>query len=335
MDAERPEQGAIFGTTDDCLSAKNANITILLLTESPHFATKALMAKSGLPNIFEFDDYRRFLRESFRYLKSRNDSFSQSAFIRKAGFEATSRGYFSRILDGKRNLSGRSILGFAKALKLSGNEIDYFENLVKYNQAQNNDDKEIYLSRMSKSVKRKASHAYRLLEGQYRYLSRWYMVAIREMVALDNFREDLLWISHQFRRKVSKGDIRKALEDLLFLGLLARDEQGRLRQSEELVRFVDNKSNHTVANQTQKELMRQSLDLIDDNDYQRQSFSSVVFSCSEENMADLREDIRAFRKRILEKYGTSRKGQIVDTVYSLGIQLIPLTKSNKEKEKLQ
>src|SRR3954463_10305239 len=84
------------------------------------------------PIVFNYEDFRFFLKESFYYLKT-TSAFSYRKFNLEAGF--TSPNYLKRVIDGDRNLSSSSIPKCAKALRLNQQENWFFENLVFFNQS--------------------------------------------------------------------------------------------------------------------------------------------------------------------------------------------------------
>src|SRR5438270_803345 len=66
--------------------------------------------------IFEYDDYRKFLRDYFTARKEKNSHFSFRLFARIAGFKAHS--FVILVLQGKTDLSEGSVDKFLKGLKL-------------------------------------------------------------------------------------------------------------------------------------------------------------------------------------------------------------------------
>lgn len=111
-----------------------------------------------------------------------NPHISESAFIQRAGYGENSRGYQKLIKNGKRNISHKGILGFVKALKLNEKEAIYFENLVRLNQIKNDEERSHHFKKIQEAAKNKTSRAYVILQSQYHYFSKWYFVAIRELV---------------------------------------------------------------------------------------------------------------------------------------------------------
>lgn len=282
-----------------------------------------------LPSVFDFADYRDFLKASFDYKKAMNPSFSETAFIMKAGLGANSRGYLGLILRRKRNLSAKTILGFSKALKLSSKESLFFENLVLYNQAKNEKDKNFYFERMKKHIKGRRSEAFELLESQYNYFSNWYLVAIRELVPLSTFSEDLNWISAQLRGRVSKKDIKRSIEDLLKLGLLSRDSEGKLIQSSEHVRFICDDMKFSVVSNLHKQILENAAMAIDEDPYEERSTSAIVLAADASKIDEMKEEVKDFRKYLSLKYGS--KDQEADSVFTFGFQIFQVTPINKNK----
>src|SRR5262249_40376516 len=71
--------------------------------------------------------------------------------------------------------------------------------------------------------------AARRLEGPlFEYLTHWFYPVVRELSARTDFRDDPKWIAAQILPAVSADDVRRALATLEQLGLLVRDDRGRL-----------------------------------------------------------------------------------------------------------
>ncbi len=275
------------------------------------------------PVIYDYVDYRAFLSDSLNHIQTKNSKYSATAYVRQAGFGENSRGYFNLIMSGKRNLSSTTILGFAKTLKLNEKETFHFENLVHYNQATTEKEKTLYFDRINKNMRGKTSEAFELLKSQYNYFSHWYLVAIRELVATESFKEDYDFISKRLRNKISKKEIIEAINDLITLGLLGRNEKGQLVQTDNFVNFTDSSMNYTVVNNLHSQFLDKAKETLSEDAYENRSASCVVLATDKENFEKIREEIKAFREHILNKYGASNLK--VDCVLNLGIQLNHIT----------
>ncbi len=67
-------------------------------------------------NIYNFSDYRDFLKDRYRQLKEADPVFSFRHFSKQAGFGSPN--YLKLVMDGKRNLSAEAVFKFAKGLRL-------------------------------------------------------------------------------------------------------------------------------------------------------------------------------------------------------------------------
>jgi uncharacterized protein (TIGR02147 family) len=177
-------------------------------------------------DIFEYTDYRSYLRAQYDYLKRARRGFSFRQFSRTAGF--SSPNFLKLVIDGKRNLSDDSIERFARALKLGKEEARFFRTLVHLRQARTVEEKARHAEELIRSRPFRALNP--LKPAQFAYYSSWWLVAIRELIDTAGFVEDPEWIGRQLVPPVSEGEARRALSVLESLELVARDEQGRLRQ---------------------------------------------------------------------------------------------------------
>ena len=147
------------------------------------------------PNLYTYTNYRRYLGDTYTYLKRTMPQFSYRYFARKAGFAAPN--YLKLIIDGDRNLTPTSIRQFAKALKLDRSQREFFHHLVLMNQAKTEVERNDHyqaLSRLGGYIEVK-----RIERDQYAYYSNWFVAPIRELVDTPGFREEPEWIAQQLR----------------------------------------------------------------------------------------------------------------------------------------
>ncbi|MCS6838176.1 MAG: TIGR02147 family protein [Bdellovibrionaceae bacterium] len=288
-------------------------------------------ANEQKPNVFDYLDYRSFFRDMYEYLKKKNYRFSRSALVQRAGLGINSRGYFRMIVEGKRNLSEFSIIGFGRAFQLSEKEIQYLENLVFFNQAKSEKDKLYYLGRLKNLARGgKTIKAVEVLQSQYRYLSTWYLAAIRELISLPEFTNDPNWIVKKLKGSVTKDQVTEAIKDLITLGMIEKDETGHLKVIHDVVTFKDNPQNFQVANTLHREMMELAKNALEHEPYQWRSCSSIILACKASEFESMREEIKEFRRHLLSKYGQNSAEN--DSVVGMGFQLFFITDQNKIKE---
>lgn len=99
-------------------------------------------------NLFKYNDYRVYLNDFYDFQKSTRTSYTYAIFSQKA--QIKSPNLLKLVIDGKKNLTNKTILSFAQALSLSPSETEYFEALVFENQAASSMEKDYYGSRLRK-----------------------------------------------------------------------------------------------------------------------------------------------------------------------------------------
>ena len=89
---------------------------------------EALRERPAPPDVFQYEDYRVYLRDRFQELQAANPAFSQRGLARKAGI--ANPGFFNEVIKGRRRLSPAAALKMAYGLDLSREETEYFSALV-------------------------------------------------------------------------------------------------------------------------------------------------------------------------------------------------------------
>jgi uncharacterized protein (TIGR02147 family) len=271
------------------------------------------------PDIFSAQDYREYLRTYYLFEKKNDAKFSYRTFSARAGFKSPN--FLKLVIEGQRNLTLRSIRGIVTALGLDSDEAQFFKSLVLVNQAKTSAEKnqqirELYKSKVFREL-------YPLKQAELEFYQNWYCVPIREMIASPAFREDPVWIAENLRGAITAEQAVGALHTLLVLGLVIRDENGGLKQSQN--NLTTGNEVHSVAvadfHRQMLSLAANSIDQI--KRYQRDISSSTVL-ISESTFHHLKELIQNFRKTLLAEAenGVPKKDH---AVYQIGLQLFPLT----------
>ena len=79
-------------------------------------------------NIFEYLDYREFLKAYYDYHKKNDSQFSHRVMCRKMGF--TSPNFLKMVIDKERNIGRTSVQKIITGLELKKKEAEYFSYLV-------------------------------------------------------------------------------------------------------------------------------------------------------------------------------------------------------------
>jgi uncharacterized protein (TIGR02147 family) len=276
------------------------------------------------PNLYEYDNYRKFLKDAYLALKAKDKKFSFRYFARVAGFN--SHNFLRLIIDGKSNMSLSSVDKMIKFFKLTTEEARFFQNLVMLNQAKTNEEKQSYAKEILRSQTYRKIHP--LNESKYEFFAHWYVSAVRELVALPRFKEDPVWIAQHVVPPIKTSEAKNAIEDLLNLGLIKRDENGKLIQSEALLTTPLEVSSAYIAN-WHKEYLKRATESIDLLPRESRDISAVTFGFSKKNIKILKEMIANFRKGILH---LASQQDDKDVLMQLNIQVFLLGETESDEE---
>lgn len=283
--------------------------------------------KTRKPNLYQYSDYRKFLRDFYSHKKAQSPHlFSFRIFSERASLGSPN--YFKLIMEGKRNLSKKMILRFADALKLEAHQKQFFENLVLYTQATAPSEKEIYFKNLLRFREYRMST--QIQNGQQEYLSKWYHIALRELVALQDFQEDPKWIASKLNPPITRTQAKQALQLLLNLGLLKRTEQGKLEQTDPHLK-TDEVVSSLSAYQFHKQMIEQALQALNQPCEERE-ISSITLALPKSELPALKKKLYEFLYDLQQWLGSLKIN--LDEIYQLNFQLFGLTQSNQKKEKL-
>src|SRR4051812_1939337 len=125
------------------------------------------MTRKPNAKIYDYFDFREFLRDRYEAKKKENASFSYRYIAGKIGLDA---GSFSRILAGTRNLNPEMTGRLARVFGLDDQERDFFVALVLYAQAKSHEEKSQFLEKI---FRLRGVNASTLEESQYEFYREW------------------------------------------------------------------------------------------------------------------------------------------------------------------
>jgi uncharacterized protein (TIGR02147 family) len=276
------------------------------------------VASGAVVNIFEYLDYRVFLRDFYAQQKLKSSAFSHRAFSRRAGLRSSN--YLSLIMKGERDLSSEMAPRFAKACGLAKGEADFFCDLVLYCQAKTTEEKARHHERLARFRKFRDAHE---LDGeQTAYHQHWYMPALRELASLPAFQDDPKWIAPMLEPPISPRQAAEALQTLRRLGLLVQGARGTLQQAQPLVTTGPGPLGHQifVYHHAMLDLAKRALD---DLPRDERDISCVTLCVSEASLPALKQRIRDFRRELLQ---LAELDSEPERVVQLNFQMFPLSR---------
>lgn len=272
----------------------------------------------GLPSVYDYLDFRAFLRDHFEASKKSTAHYSFRYFSRKAGLSSSN--FLKLVMDGKRNLGAQTLEGFVRALKLESREAAFFRDLVTLAQAETVAERNRAFERVSANLRFRRA---RRLDGPlFRYLSRWYYPAIRELAARTDFRADPKWIAGELFPNITPRQAKVALATLEELGLLVRESGKLVRGDPSLTTGHEVRS--VVIPAYHRMMIERAAWAVDEVPPEERDVSAQTVCIRASSLGDLKERIHRFREEMLQRCDSETEPE---RVYQLCIQLFPLSRA--------
>lgn len=271
-----------------------------------------------MPDIFSYLDYRKFLHDLYADRKSKARYFSYRYLAQKTGLKSV--GFFTWVLQGKRNLSPRLVLKFAEAFKLNKQETGYFELLVSFNQARSHEEKKHYFDKIASQ---KRSSAKLVDADQYEFYAKWYYSALREAIGVLPFKDDFARLGKSLVPPISASEAKRSVDLLEKLGLVEKDAEGRYHRMDSTLTTGESWKSVAIAHfQLQAlDLARQAVDRFTKAE---RDMSTLTLSCSAETFAQIREKLKGWRQELAELVKNDPRPE---AVYQLNFQAFPLSRN--------
>lgn len=275
-----------------------------------------------MADIYRYTDYRAFLRDYFDEQKAANPAFSHQFFARKASIKSS--GFVLHVMKGERNLTRPVMLNVARAIGLDSAQTAYFEDLVAFDQAKSQSDRELYFDRIA--AKRGQLKLKTLDDSQYELYSAWYHSVVRELITLMPTGSDSAALAKQLIPPVTAKQVKGSLELQQDLGIIEQTDTGGYRQCDPFI-AGGGPVRGTALVKYQKEMLEQAKAAWDRFAAGEMTMHTVTLCMSEELLETVRDEIRAFKTRLLELVGNEQAEP--NRVYHLNLNLFPVTKPQK------
>lgn len=271
-------------------------------------------------SIFNYTDYRVYLKSIFDHKKQLNPGFSHRLLARQLGLKAP--GHMLFVMQGKRNLTNDLAMRIAVWLKLGKKESDYLMSLVRYCHAKNADEKK---NSFDELLRLRGSNRKVVKTNRYRFYEKWYYSAIRSALDVISFRDDYGMLASSLNPPITVSQAREAIRVLQGEGLIKTDRSGYLKPSEKLITTGDNWKSAAIENLRYQflDLGRESLSRFVP---QHRDASFLTLSLSEESFERIKEKVRNLRAEILE---TAANEISPDRVVQCNITLFPMFSREK------
>ena len=269
-------------------------------------------------SIYNYTDYRVFLKDHFDLKKRNNPRFTFSVWAGQIG--VANRAVLSNIVNGKRNPGPSVSAKISDYFSFSEQQKVYFQDLIALKKVEKRP--ELALAIMQKLKKNSPNKSIKFVdEAVYNTISSWHYITIREMILLPHFQEDEAWIQDKLAYKVSLYEIKKCLSDLLELDLVKRNEStGKLETTTTVLQSTTDipieglKKYHSSMIEFAKDSIRNV-------DLDKRDITARTMNIPEASLPQLKEYIKEFRSKCEDLFAQNTSDS---KTYQLNVQLFPL-----------
>jgi len=274
-----------------------------------------------MANIYNYLNYREFLHDSYSTKKAENPRYSFQILAEKAGFK--SKSFLADVIDGKKNLSEKSVFSLQKALEMSDADFTYFKTLVAFNQAETTTQKDHFFKQLVQSNRLVTARL--VLSDRYDFYSHWYHNTVRELVCFVDFHEDYALLGRTLHPAISDRQARASVDLLTRLGFI-RKQGAHYVQTDPDITTGDTVSSLAIENFHLQNLSL-AAESIDTCPAQERDISCLIATLSGSQFDEVKKEVRDFRKKLVAiiNKGDDPAGR-TKRAYHFSMQLFPTSR---------
>ena len=276
-----------------------------------------------MKDVLTYTSYRQYIADYYADKKAKS-AFTWQEFAQAAGF--SSPVYLKYVSEGRFNLSEAAVERVAAAMHLSGGDLDFFREMVRFDHAKTDDAKK---ESFQKLVAMAESRKVKVIEADaYRYFDSWKNPLLRELAPSMPGAKPLA-LAKACRPKVSAAEVSESLNFLVKANLLSKDGEGNYKQTDKVVTTGPMEVTPAVVRGLHRQMGEIALEAIEGVPQDERHFSGVTLGITQNAYDEIVAEINAFRKKIIE---IATRENETDEVYRLNIQFFPMTNKGENKK---
>jgi len=266
------------------------------------------------PSIYQYLDYRAFIKDRFNWMQSRDPSFSQRKLARVAGF--ANPGFFNEVIKGRRKLSSAAIERMGEGLSLDANEVEFLRVLVALTDAKDTEERGAAMRKLE--FRRNRSFFRRLNQSQSKYYLDLNYPLVRAAIGVCDFRGDYQLLGDFLRPPMTAASIKRYVRDLCEWELVAQDREGRYCVTHSFLEPPEEMKDALVR--LQQAWLTQSVHLLSIMPATERHVSSALITVSECTYKAILDRVEKVREELLDLV---RADQSSERVVQFNIQVFP------------
>jgi uncharacterized protein (TIGR02147 family) len=270
-------------------------------------------------DLFEYIDYRQYLRDLYEDRKRENPLYSFQLMGNRLDMDPS---YVAKVLAGQRHLPASKVVATVRLCGLAGRAAEYFECMVGFCRARSEADARVFQARMDR-IRGVESSAVSAMQA--RFYSSWIFTAIRAVLGLQDWRDEYAEMASRLDPPPSPLQVEQAIAFLLEHGLIRRDESGVLHPTDRHI-HPGARVDRDAIRAFQKEMLEMGKRSIDEHPPLVRDVSTLTMAIRSDSLSDIRKLIEDCREAIRQRIDQDSDP---DCIYQFNFQAFPLTASTK------
>lgn len=268
-------------------------------------------------DLYQYISYRKFLSDAFDLKKQSQPQWSYNAWANHLGLKNNTT--LLKIIHGQREAGPKVKEKLFQYFKFNTTQRKYFNDLIELSKVQNNPSLSVPLltriKHFNPSQKKK-----KLSENEFQFISNWWFYAIRQLVRIKGFKNNIEWIEEKLLFSVSYDQISHAIQTMIDLGFLKQTNTGKLTLSKGELSTTEDIPNNALKkfHQSMLTLAKKSLQI---TPVESREISGITLCLNTEDIPKAKKYISKMQDdfdRIFDK----KNG---NAIYQFQVQLFPLT----------
>jgi uncharacterized protein (TIGR02147 family) len=270
-----------------------------------------------MQTIFSYTDYRRFILDWYELQQASESPITYRTIARAVGFHSPA--HITMILKGKTNLPAVAVDKFIRLMHLRKREGDFFSLLVGYNQAKTVvQKKQVY----KKMVTFKECGTTLLNPDQYEYYQKWYYAVIHDILSYYPFRGNFNELARMVEPSITAREAKSSINLLERLKFIEKKDDCTYTCHYPGISVYAEGRPVVLSSyaETMIDRAKHALRKIADDE---RAISWAGFSVSAGTFKKMKEEARAFRKKLVEM---AQNDPNPERAFHLNLQIFPVSK---------
>lgn len=268
------------------------------------------------PSVYNYSDPVEFMLAVLNEKKQKNPRFSLRAWSKQ--LKLSQPILLSRVLKSQRPINAELTRTLCTSLSMNGDERRYFELLVLHKNCVSIEQKEATAALLRSS---NPGQQFSSLEvDEFRLIADWYHPAILELAELKDFRNDAKWIAERLGEGVTVELVERALDRLLRLGLLHKNEAGRLHRKDMGPLRISGQKSSEAVRQYHRQMIDKAVVAIDGQKLEQRYLAATTLPVTQAAVEEIKKIIMRCQEELA---GCASRGE-AEHVYQVNFQLFQL-----------